>query len=105
MSLIESLAVLVGLIVGVIVLLYAFAWGDTTFPVAGDMRPKAPTRVSTKPPKDEFLDVYSMVGCPSCGQPHRYGLDREYLDCYACNKTFSPRFEGRKYESYKKETR
>lgn len=56
-----------------------------------------------KPAKKAFHEIYGMVGCPKCAQPHRYGLDREYLDCYLCGYAFDPELEGRRYESYKKE--
>ncbi len=114
----EIAATLVGLVVGVVILALCFS-GITEYPDARDLRPTPPRprnpdrrRAPPRPrtlrygdPLPKVSDTYKMVGCPECGQPHRYGLDRDFLDCYACNKTFSPRFEGRKYVSYKKEKR
>ncbi|CAL9968879.1 hypothetical protein VPHD249_0147 [Vibrio phage D249] len=62
-----------------------------------------PPMPKCKPAKKAFHEIYGMVGCPKCAQPHRYGLDREYLDCYLCGYAFDPELEGRRYESYKKE--
>ncbi|CAL9982614.1 hypothetical protein VPHD51_0147 [Vibrio phage D51] len=112
----EIAAIVAGAVTGVLILIFCF-WECTGYPDARDLRPVPPRprnpNASRAPPRPQAVkysdplpkvsDTYKMVGCPECGQPHRYGLDRDFLDCYACSKTFSPRFEGRKYVSYRKE--
>lgn len=106
----ETIAIIAGMVTGVLILVFCFC-GHTDYPDARKLRPippkpkapPGPQAVKYSDPLPKVSDTYKMVGCPECGQPHRYGLDRDFLDCYACSKTFSPRFEGRKYVSYRKE--
>ncbi len=116
---------LFGLLLGVFILYVSFSSGS--FSTAYDLKPKPtqrrngrrnppprpgsrpapppipPPMPRCKPTKLRFHDVYGIVGCPKCGQQHRYGLNRQFLDCYLCGYTFDPELEGRRYESYKKE--
>lgn len=96
-------AILTGVVVGLVIMVLCFTNKSSAWPCARELRPKPPKMPKCKPPKKSFHEVYAVVGCPKCGQQHRYGLDREYLDCYLCSYTFDPELEGRRYESYKKE--
>lgn len=57
--------------------------------------------VEYKPYK--LSDEYNCVGCDKCGAKHYKGIDKDYLECYRCWRIFSPQFQGRKYENYKKD--
>lgn len=97
---IQDFLVIGGIVVGIALLGWALFSPVEERGSAQDLRPKPPPRPGREPKK--FSDEWAKVGCPECGAVHKYGLDKDFLECYRCWKEFEP-VKGRLYLSYKRE--